>query len=355
MISNKPLRDVVNKEIEWLWQPMIPFGKVTMIQGDTNIGKTNIIIKIMADISNGVYPPTLYKGHLYEREKGEPLKIYYVSIENGIDDTVTPFFDVFGGNRDYVEYQDEKQGHFSLNGDEIRECVRLTGAKVIVVDPWQQFLDGISSTDNEGVRDMLTEVQRAAEDTGTAIILAGNYTKRGGNDIQKGIGASEMFNTLRSILTVKKAPFDDSDNIPSIPIRIIEASKMSFKGKEITPIAVQQADDYSLEFKDYVDLMDGVDSGLGRIVEGRFERPLGTEDEKKAAYVPVSLKKAESKADKAIELLKGMLADGPMDSNEVKRRTKEAGISMATINRVKAKAGVLSKQQPDKSSLWRLN
>jgi DNA replication protein DnaC len=52
MVITGHLKDVVNKEIRWLWKPFIPFGKVTMIQGDTGIGKTHVLIKIMADISN---------------------------------------------------------------------------------------------------------------------------------------------------------------------------------------------------------------------------------------------------------------------------------------------------------------
>ena len=131
MIANAPLKDVVNKEIEWLWKPLILLSKVTMIQGDTNVGKTNILLYIMSMLSRGDYPPTLYHGHLKPVEHGDPIKIYYVSRENGIDDTVAPFFDIFGGDRDYVEYQDEKKGHFILSGDEIRECVRVTGAQLI--------------------------------------------------------------------------------------------------------------------------------------------------------------------------------------------------------------------------------
>ena len=158
MVITGQLKDVVNKEIRWLWKPFIPFGKVTMIQGDTGIGKTHVLIKIMADISNGLYPPTMKADHLLPQVKGDPLKIFYVSVENGIDDTIAPVFDQFGGNRDNVLYQDEAQGHFVLNGDEIREVVKQTGANVIVIDPWQQFLDDMTSSNNIGVREMIGDI-----------------------------------------------------------------------------------------------------------------------------------------------------------------------------------------------------
>ncbi len=36
-----------------------------------------------------------------------------------MDDTSAPLFDMFKGNRDYVQFQDETAGHFVLIGDEI--------------------------------------------------------------------------------------------------------------------------------------------------------------------------------------------------------------------------------------------
>jgi len=146
MIARGYLKDVKAKKVSWLWKPYIAFGKVTLIQGDTGIGKTSLLIKVKADLSNGVYPPTMFRECLQPQEKGKPLTTYYISIENGIDDTIVPLFDLLGGNREYVQYQEERNGHFVLTGDEIRECVKMTGARLIVVDPWQQFLDNASST-----------------------------------------------------------------------------------------------------------------------------------------------------------------------------------------------------------------
>ena len=39
---------VTVKQIDWLWQPYIPYGKVTVIQGDPGDGKTTLILSIAA-------------------------------------------------------------------------------------------------------------------------------------------------------------------------------------------------------------------------------------------------------------------------------------------------------------------
>ena len=152
MIVGKTAVGVETKEIEWLWKPFIAFGKVTMIQGDTGVGKTSLMVKIVADCTNGLKPPTQFHGRLQAQEKGEPLTTFYVTTENGIEDTLIPMFDLYGGDREHLYYQDEDEGHFVLNGEEIRAVVRQIGAKLIVIDPRQEFLDDISSTSNEKVR-----------------------------------------------------------------------------------------------------------------------------------------------------------------------------------------------------------
>ena len=36
------MSEVQSQEIEWLWYPFIPYGKLTIIQGDPGDGKTTI-------------------------------------------------------------------------------------------------------------------------------------------------------------------------------------------------------------------------------------------------------------------------------------------------------------------------
>lgn len=225
-----------------------------------------------------------------------------------------------GGNNEFVQYQDEMKEHFVLTGDEVKECVRISGAKLIVVDPWQQFLDDASSSDNNAMRAMIRDVQNAAEETGAAVVLCGNYTKAVvRSDMGKGIGASELFNTLRSVLTVK---YGDS---PSE--RCMIASKMSFLGKEVTPVRFVQDEDYrkSYVFDDEVDELEAGEE----VVE------------------------SASKADLTAAFLADLLKDGPMDSNDVKRAVQASGFSMTTVQRVKDKI-VVVERQPNKSSTWML-
>ena len=332
MIAGKTAVGVETKEIEWLWKPFIAFGKVTMIQGDTGVGKTSLMVKIVADCTNGLKPPTQFHGRLLEQEKGEPLTTFYVTTENGIEDTLIPMFDLYGGDREHLYYQDEDEGHFVLNGEEIRAIVKQFGAKLIVIDPWQEFLDDIASTSNVKLRAMIRNVQKVAEETGAAVVLCGNFSKvRGRSELNKGLGGSELANTLRSLLTVREDPYENSS------IRIMATTKMSFMGKEMLPVGLRQEEDYTVS---YFQWLDYEKEQKNQIVQ-----------EKKGMQYGV---RGKSRIEAACDFLTERLADGPVECNVLYKEAKAKGIPPATLNRAKQRIRVQSRKQSDRSWLWEL-
>ena len=57
--ENKPelkmikMSDVQSQTVDWLWYPFIPYGKLTIIQGDPGDGKTTLVLNIAAKLSKG--------------------------------------------------------------------------------------------------------------------------------------------------------------------------------------------------------------------------------------------------------------------------------------------------------------
>ena len=47
------MSDVQSQTVDWLWYPFIPYGKLTIIQGDPGDGKTTLILNIAARLSKG--------------------------------------------------------------------------------------------------------------------------------------------------------------------------------------------------------------------------------------------------------------------------------------------------------------
>ena len=49
--------EVPVEEVEWLWYPYIPFGKLSIIHGDGGEGKTTLILQLAALLSRGESSP----------------------------------------------------------------------------------------------------------------------------------------------------------------------------------------------------------------------------------------------------------------------------------------------------------
>ena len=76
--------DIEPKEVKWLWYPYIPFGKVTLLQGNPGGGKSKLMLSIAALLSKGEPLP------FSDEEEREPITTIYQTTEDDADDTVVP-------------------------------------------------------------------------------------------------------------------------------------------------------------------------------------------------------------------------------------------------------------------------
>ena len=51
---------IKQKKVDWLWYPYIPYGKITVMQGDPGEGKSTFMLNIAALISKGEAMPDGY-------------------------------------------------------------------------------------------------------------------------------------------------------------------------------------------------------------------------------------------------------------------------------------------------------
>ena len=76
------MADVPLLEVDWLWKPYIPFGKVTIIQGNPGEGKTTLALRLASACSKGKA--------FHEMEPHEPFNVIYQTAEDGLGDTIKP-------------------------------------------------------------------------------------------------------------------------------------------------------------------------------------------------------------------------------------------------------------------------
>ena len=96
---NEPNLKLINMEqveiekIDWLLYPFIPFGKVTIVQGDPGEGKTTMVLQIIAKLTKGeaVLPSDSDESDLEEKTMAlESVNVIYQTAEDGLGDTIKP-------------------------------------------------------------------------------------------------------------------------------------------------------------------------------------------------------------------------------------------------------------------------
>lgn len=75
--------NVSTKPVEWLWYPYIPFGKLTIIQGDPGEGKSTFVLNLIALLTKGLSMPDGYPVQT-------PGVAIYQCAEDGVADTIKP-------------------------------------------------------------------------------------------------------------------------------------------------------------------------------------------------------------------------------------------------------------------------
>ena len=71
--------EIEETSVDWLWYPYIPFGKVTIIQGDPGEGKTTLALNIAAILSRGERLPTESE-YEYTYDSITPMYLFIISL-----------------------------------------------------------------------------------------------------------------------------------------------------------------------------------------------------------------------------------------------------------------------------------
>ncbi|MCR4930524.1 MAG: AAA family ATPase [Lachnospiraceae bacterium] len=191
------MEDVKASKIDWLWFPFIPYGKITIIQGDPGDGKTTLVLNIAAKVS---------KGECLDENMRitEPVKVIYQTAEDGLADTVKPRLEIAEANCSNILVIDESDKSLSMIDERIEEALSKTGARLLILDPIQAYLGGnVDMNRANEARDMTKKLGLIAEKYNCAIILIGHMNKASGNKAAyRGIGSIDFFAVARSVLLV---------------------------------------------------------------------------------------------------------------------------------------------------------
>ena len=191
------MSEIQSQEVSWLWYPFIPYGKLTIIQGDPGDGKITFVLNIAAKLSRG-------EGLDSEMKLSEPVNVIYQSAEDGLADTVKPRLELAGADCERILVIDEKEKSLSMVDERLEKAIVQTKTRMLILDPIQAYLGGGMNMNRANeARDMTKKLGALAEKYQCAIVLIGHMNKAAGNKaVYRGMGSIDFFAVARSVLLV---------------------------------------------------------------------------------------------------------------------------------------------------------
>lgn len=219
------MSEVEETVVQWLWYPFIPFGKVTLIQGNPGKGKTWLAMAIAAYCTNGKELPNALPI--------EPFNVLYQTAEDGIADTIKPRLAKCGADMTRVRFINEDEKQLSMTDDRIEKAIRQNNVRLMIMDPIQAYLGAnVDMNRANEIRPLFRNLSNIAERTGCAIVLIGHLNKSSGSQSDyRPLGSIDIAAAVRSILFVEKVEKEKEQDI-----RVVYQQKDSLAKKE-NPVA----------------------------------------------------------------------------------------------------------------------
>ena len=216
------MSDVELTPVEWLWKPYLPFGKLSVLQGNPGEGKTYFAMHLAAACTNGKLLPNM--------ESMEPFNVIYQTAEDGLGDTVKPRLIEAGADLDRVLVIDDSEVQLTLSDERIEKAIIENNARLVIIDPIQAYLgaDVDMNRANE-VRPIFMRLGQVAQRTGCAILLIGHLNKAAGmQSLQRGLGSIDIAAAVRSVMFIGKLKHD-----PTMRILTHEKSSLAPPGASL--------------------------------------------------------------------------------------------------------------------------
>ena len=297
------MQDVEVEEVKWLIYPFIPYGKITIIQGDPGEGKTTLVLQIIARLTKGE--------SIVNEEAKEPINVIYQTAEDGLADTIKPRLLSADADCSKVLVIDDKDTPLTMRDVRLEQAIVETNAKLVVLDPIQGFLgaDVDMHRANE-IRPVMKHISELAEKYKCAIVLIGHMNKSSmGKSAYRGLGSIDFQAAARSVLIVGRIK-DEPE------IRVVCQTKSSL-APEAKSLAFRLSEENGFEWIGEYDVT--ADDLLSGSAKGK-------------------------KKQMAMEFLENTLADGQMPYTELLELAKQKGISEKTLRNAKDELGIKAKR-----------
>jgi putative DNA primase/helicase len=312
----EPMSELTPRPVEWLWPWRLGFGKLSMLDGDPDRGKSLVALDLCARLSKGAEMPDGSPGP-------GPTSSLILNAEDSGEDTILPRLKAMGADLSRI-FRVRQRGDgwrpisFPTHTAALDRLLGETGARMVVIDTVLAFLDrNIDANCGQAVRRALAPLNHLAEQHRAHVQMPRHLNKWGGRlALYRGTGSIALAGACHSVWLVGRDPGE--------PQRRVVAE---VRNKQAPPQP-------SLAYR--------VETGEGGSPTVRWVgRSPWSADQllsgspRPSPGVPLAV---------AQEFLTSFLKEGPRTTHELWAAAQERGLSVSTLNRAKAELSVRSQR-----------
>ena len=306
-----PANQVVARPVSWLWPECLPQGKLLILDGDPDLGKSLLALDLCARLSTGRPFPD-------GRPGPGPANAVVLSAEDNAADTIMPRLVQLGADtKRVVVWQRERDDEdwpwrFPSQIDRLDDALRQADARLAVIDPVMAFLDDrVLSASDQSVRRALAPLIHLAEKHRCSLLMHRHLNKQvGGRALYRGLGSIAFVAACRVALLVGRDPL--------APDRCVLAQVRN----SLAPLQP------SLAYQ-----VTAAEGGVP-VVEWLGPSPV-TADELLAGA-----RRDHGARDWATAFLEQFLAAGPRTADDIWQAAQKTGLSARTLQRAKKGLGI---------------
>ena len=212
----------IPERVEWIWPSWLPKGKLVMLDGDPDVGKSTMTLDLASRISRGDSMPD-----------GSPgvgsRNVVLLSAEDDMNDTIIWRLQAADADLSKIHHlqaamEGDQEVPFAIPRDTLllEKVIGQTNAALVIVDVLYEYFDeGVDSYKDQSVRRALYPVRSMAQRTGAAVLMLRHFKKGGESKaIYRGGGSIGIVGAARAGWAVAFHPDDES-------MRILAATKMN--------------------------------------------------------------------------------------------------------------------------------
>jgi hypothetical protein len=317
---------VVDESVSWLWPGVLPAGKLVILDGDPDLGKSLITLDLCARLSTGRPFPD-------GQPPAAPANSLVLSAEDKASDTIVPRLKKLGADLGRVavwQRQDETEPwpwRLPSQCHLLDEALGQFDARLAILDPVMAFLDeSVLCASDPSVRRALAPLIHLADKHRCTILLLRHLAKSGGvQPAYRGLGSIAFIAACRYAMLVGRDP-TSADRRILAPVRSSLARlppSLAFR------ITAAEGEPPTVDW-------------LGTSVHGASDLLVG------------AVHAGHRERDRAADFLEQFLADGPRTSQETWKACRRAGFSDRTVTRARAVLNIKVRQvhREDRTITW---